>query len=114
MKIDGDVIISLTKSDEGLLISPRVTVYCKKGDEYQQIGFIQHMELKTDMNKIPVNFKVVLTQVHPDNSERVKKSINDYMELLRDSGAILENCCTCEVQDNAMGIDPKCPVHFEE
>lgn len=114
MNIDGDVIISLSKSEEGLLLSPRVRVYCKKDDDYQQIGFIQHLKLESDAKEIPIDFKIAMTQIHPDNSEPVKKAINDYTDLLRENGVTLVNHCICEVRDGAVGIDPKCPVHFSD
>lgn len=111
ISIDGDVIITIAKSEEGVLISPRMRVYCKDAEgDLHQIGLLQNFELRSDVNDFEVSATAKLAKEMPGMSAMSKEALQTYRELLEHAGVNL-NTCTCEVVGGGLGIDKDCPIH---
>jgi hypothetical protein len=82
---DSDIVITL-KSKDGILSSPQTRIYVKQGNEYQQVGSIQSINLKSNC----VDYHVELDVTFPLETEMIAQeriaSVRKFSSLLTEKG----------------------------
>jgi hypothetical protein len=83
--LDGDILISLKRSNKGIFDSNSTKVYIKDKSLFKQIGLIQNLELSADSENNIVNVTITFPE-HPKLSVTVKNCIREYSSALKKLG----------------------------
>ena len=86
---ESDIVITIN-SKTGKLFSPQCRVYVKSEEGLHQVGLINELSLKANVNEINAELKVTFPLEKEAMSDQVKESLRRNTALLAEKGCLIE------------------------